>query len=158
MIDRIGSSAFWLGSRRQVDRFRTSLDDQRCQVVDLHIAQRVVRRRSYSVRFDDIPDQRTLLPRQPNAPEWTPYPQIVLLFRQSVRENNLFVLVLKKHTVARPLRQIFGSCLECPIPVRRFAAVPDTHMRPAQEPICSWRQLLARGAAKQFKIELRDSG
>src|SRR5699024_10754494 len=133
MIHWICRSPFSLRRRRQIDSFRTGFDDQRRQVIDFHITQRVVRRSPDTVRFDNIPDERTLLPRQPNATRWALHPQILTLLRQPVGQNDLFVLVLKEHTIMRPLRQILGSRLERAVPVRIVTPVLDPQVGSAQE-------------------------
>src|SRR5699024_12227802 len=133
-------SPFSLRRRRQIDSFRTGFDDQRRQVIDFHITQRVVRRSPDTVRFDNIPDERTLLPRQPNATRGAPHAQIVALLRQSVGQNNLFVLVLKEHSTTRPLRQVVGSRLESAVPIRIVAPILNAQVRSTQERRSSWRE------------------
>src|SRR5699024_9303254 len=158
MIHWICRSPFSLRRRRQIDSFRTGFDDQRRQVIDFHITQRVVRRSPDTVRFDNIPDERTLLPRQPNATRWALHPQILTLLRQPVGQNDLFVLVLKEHTIMRPLRQILGSRLERAVPVRIVTPVLDPQVGSAQERWASLRESVAGGSPQHFDCQLVDTG
>src|SRR5699024_3727433 len=111
-----------------------------------------------TVRFDNIQDDRTLLPRRPNATRGAPPAQIVALLRQSVGQTNLSVLVLKEPRTSPRPRQVVGSGLESAVPIRIVAPILNAQVRSTQERCSSLREFVAGGSPQHFECQLVDTG